>query len=164
MAKTQKIPSSPTLNKTKSGAGLNSNGMKKNKPLRKEARAGLHFPIAKVAKFLSKHSLHTERVGQSAAVWAAAVTEYVARELIEAASRSVNELGRKKRIHPRDVTLAIREDVDLARLFGGVRVLVGDRLRLCAEDVEAKTDTKYKSATTTTPEAADAAAKDESTA
>ena len=132
--------------KTKSTTDLNSSGVTKKKSLRKEARAGINISIAKVAKILAKNALHTERVGAGAAVWAAAVVDYVAREIIEAAARSVQEIGSKKRIYPRDINMAIRNDPDLSRLFAGTRVLVGDKLRICADDVTANTDSKFNAA------------------
>merc|ERR1739845_259940 len=55
-----------------------------SRPMTKAARAGLQFPVGRIARFM-KQGRHAERVGAGAPVYLAAVLEYLAAEVLELA-------------------------------------------------------------------------------
>ena len=57
-----------------------------------------------------------------------ACLEYLASEVIEQAGK-VTEKDKRKRITPADLVQGIRSDVDLARVFANVEVVVGEQLK-----------------------------------
>ena len=109
----------------------------------KNARAGIHFPIAKVQRRLINSGL-TNRVGAQTAIWIAASCQYVLNEIIEQAGQNC-EIANKKRIGCRDVVLAVRNDKPLDILFGNHVVLVGDKIKKATEDFTIEADKRYKS-------------------
>lgn len=59
---------------------------------------------------------YSTRVGVGAPVFVAAVMEYLCAEVLDVAGEICKEAG-YKRITPRYIELAVRKDIDLARLF-----------------------------------------------
>ncbi|WWC61439.1 uncharacterized protein I303_104023 [Kwoniella dejecticola CBS 10117] len=100
---------------------------------KKSIRSGLTFPVTRVRRhFVKKEYAH--RVDWSAAVYLAAVLEYLVCELVELAGTAASELG-KKRITPRHVQLAVKGDEELDKLLqkvfiaeGGVRPFIHETL------------------------------------
>jgi histone H2A len=76
-------------------------------------RAGLVFPVGKVHRQLTGKA---PRVGTSGSVYMSAVLEYLTAELLELAGNQSNQ-GQRKRITPRHLTLAIRQDPELNQLL-----------------------------------------------
>merc|ERR1711981_787303 len=77
-----------------------------SRPMTKAARAGLQFPVGRIARFMKK-GRHAERVGAGAPVYLAAVLEYLAAEVLELAGNAAKD-NKKSRIVPRHIQLAIR--------------------------------------------------------
>lgn len=80
----------------------------------KSDRAGLQFPVSRVHTLLrSKIS----RVSQTAAVYTAAVLEYLTAEILELSGNTARDL-RLRRITPRHISLAIQSDEEIDLLLG----------------------------------------------
>ena len=89
----------------------------------RSSRAGLQFPVGRVSRFLRK-GRYAQRVGAGAPVYLAAVLEYLAAEVLELAGNAARD-NKKKRIIPRHVQLAVRNDEELHKLLGGVTIAQG---------------------------------------
>ena len=87
------------------------------------ARAGLQFPVGRIARFM-KQGRHAARVGAGAPVYLAAVLEYLSAEVLELAGNAAKD-GRKSRITPRHIQLAIRNDEELARMMQNTTIAAG---------------------------------------
>ena len=90
---------------------------------RKEARAGLQFPVARIARILH-HGRYSDRVAGSTPVYMAAVLEYLTAETLELAGNATKE-DKKLRITPRHIQLAVHNDEELSKLFRGVTIVEG---------------------------------------
>ncbi|XP_029434223.1 histone H2A, sperm-like [Rhinatrema bivittatum] len=89
----------------------------------RSARAGLTFPVGRIHRLL-KNGNYAERIGPGAAVYLAAVLEYLTAEILELAGNAAK--GNKKlRIMPRYMQLAIRNDEEINKLLGGVTIAEG---------------------------------------
>ena len=86
-------------------------------------RAGLQFPVGRIARFL-KTGRHAERVGAGAPVYLAAVLEYLAAEVLELAGNAAKD-NKKSRIIPRHIQLAVRNDEELARFLKDTTIASG---------------------------------------
>merc|ERR1711981_262737 len=73
----------------------------KKKPVSRSSKAGLQFPVGRVHRYLKNRSAQGGRVGGTAAVYSAAILEYLT----------------VKRITPRHLQLAIRGDEELDTLI-----------------------------------------------
>merc|ERR1740138_652432 len=94
-----------------------------SKSITKAARAGLQFPVGRVARFL-KQGKYSDRVGAGAPVYLAAVLEYLAAEVLELAGNAAKDLKRS-RVIPRHIQMAIRHDDELNKLMGTVTIASG---------------------------------------
>ena len=88
-----------------SGRGKGKTGKKATS---RSAKAGLQFPVGRVARYL-KQGKYAARVGAGAPVYLAAVLEYLAAEVLELAGNASRD-NKKSRIVPRHIQLAIRND------------------------------------------------------
>ena len=95
-------------------------------------KAGLLFPVGRIGSQL-RRGQYARRVGASAAVYLAAVLEYLTAELLELTVKAANSAaasGKKSkktvtRLNPRILTLAVRHDEDLGALLQNVTLSRG---------------------------------------
>ncbi|XP_059437769.1 histone H2A.1-like [Corylus avellana] len=109
---------------TKSGRGAGGRkGGERKKSVSKSVKAGLQFPVGRIARFLKK-GRYAQRTGTGAPVYLAAVLEYLAAEVLELAGNAARD-NKKTRINPRHVLLAVRNDEELGKLLQGVTIASG---------------------------------------
>ncbi len=87
------------------------------------AKAGLQFPVGRIGRYMRKQRV-ASRIGAGAPVYLAAVLEYLSAEILELAGNAAKD-NKKKRIVPRHVQLAVRNDEELSKLLGGVTIASG---------------------------------------
>ncbi|XP_057513209.1 histone H2A.1 [Actinidia eriantha] len=107
---------------TTKGAGGRRGGHRK-KAVSKSIKAGLQFPVGRIARFL-KRGRYAQRTGIGAPIYLAAVLEYLAAEVLELAGNAARD-NKKNRINPRHVLLAVRNDEELGKLLQGVTIASG---------------------------------------
>ncbi|NXK58790.1 H2A2 protein, partial [Sylvietta virens] len=89
----------------------------------KSAKAGLQFPVGRIYRLL-RRGKYAHRIGSGAAIYLAAVMEYMAAELLELAGNAARE-NKKTRIMPRHVQLAVSNDDELNKFFACVTIPQG---------------------------------------
>ncbi|MCO5591669.1 hypothetical protein L7F22_045660 [Adiantum nelumboides] len=103
----------------RASAGGNGGG----KYVSRSVKAGLHFPVGRIARFL-KQGRYAQRIAEGAPVYLAAVLEYLAAEVLELAGDAADDNG-KSRIAPRHILLAVQCDNELNELLGNVTIASG---------------------------------------
>ena len=98
-------------------------GKSEKKAASKSAKAGLTFPVARIGKNLRLMRL-AKRYGAGGPVYLTAVIEYMAAEVLELAGNACRD-NKKKRVTPRHLVLAIRNDEELNKFLGGVTIASG---------------------------------------
>ena len=96
---------------------------KGGKNVSRSERAGLQFPVGRIARFL-REGRYSPRVGAGAPVYMGAVLEYLCAEILELAGNAARDNSRK-RIIPRHIQLAVRNDEELNKLLGGATIAQG---------------------------------------
>jgi histone H2A len=94
-----------------------------SKQTSRSSRAGLNFPVGRIARFL-KEGRYAQRVGAGAAVYLAAVLEYLTAELLELSGNNA-KLMKRSRIIPRNIFLSVKEDAELDQLLGDAVIASG---------------------------------------
>lgn len=89
----------------------------------KTKMADLQFPVGRILRQLKKGH-YAKRVGVMAAVYLGAVLEYMATEVLEQAGVAAKQ-NKSKRIKPRHLQLAIRNDDELDQVLEGVTIAKG---------------------------------------
>eukprot|EP00992_Anisonema_acinus_P010907 TRINITY_DN696_c0_g1_i1.p1 TRINITY_DN696_c0_g1~~TRINITY_DN696_c0_g1_i1.p1 ORF type:complete len:152 (+),score=58.05 TRINITY_DN696_c0_g1_i1:52-507(+) len=105
----------------KSGGGgkkhhLDDDDDKKRRPISRSSKAGLQFPVGRIHRKLKESLIVGQRVGATAAVYTAAILEYLCAEVLELAGNASKDLN-VKRIIPRHLQLAVRGDEELDTLI-----------------------------------------------
>ncbi|KAM3378108.1 hypothetical protein P3S68_010521 [Capsicum galapagoense] len=108
--------------KTPKGAGGRKGGSKK-KAVTRSVKAGLQFPVGRIARYLKK-GRYAQRVGSGAPIYLAAVLEYLTAEVLELAGNEARD-NKKTRIIPRHLLLAVRNDEELGKLLAGITIASG---------------------------------------
>ena len=105
--------------KGKRGKGKGKSGNQHSR----SSRAGLQFPVGRLARHL-KRGGYAKRVGGASPVYMAAVLEYVVAEVLELAGNAAKD-NKKLRIIPRHIQLAVRNDDELNQFFGNAIIASG---------------------------------------
>ena len=105
------------------GKGKGGRGTKGTKSQSRSARAGLQFPVGRVARYMRRQNL-ASRLGGGAPVYLAAVLEYLCAEILELAGNAARD-NKRTRIGPRHLQLAVRNDEELNILLGNVTIASG---------------------------------------
>jgi histone H2A len=105
------------------GKGGRGGKAKGAKSVSRSVRAGLQFPVGRIARFLRK-GRYAARIGGGAPVYLAAVLEYLSAEILELAGNAARD-NKRQRIIPRHIQLAVRNDEELNKLLGGVTIASG---------------------------------------
>ena len=105
------------------GKGKGGRGKGKGKSTSRSAKAGLQFPVGRVARYMRAMKV-ADRLGSGAPVYMAAILEYLCAEILELAGNAARD-NKRARIIPRHVQLAIRNDEELNKLLGHVTIASG---------------------------------------
>lgn len=99
------------------------------KSVSKSLKAGLTFPVSRVGRHIKEShcTKKVKRVGQFAPVFATAVIEYIAAELLECGGKVTMD-AKRKRITISDISTAVRTDPELCKLLRGSILFTGERL------------------------------------
>jgi histone H3/H4 len=87
-----------------SGRGKGKTAGKKS--VSKSTKAGLQFPVGRIARYLKKGKYAT-RIGAGAPVYLAAVLEYLAAEVLELAGNAARDNKKNRIVSPLDLLLLV---------------------------------------------------------
>lgn len=97
-------------------AGKSAVDKKPRQSQTRASRAGLQFPVGRIHRYLKAQTHNNVRVSGHAAIYTAAILEYLTAEVLELAGNAARDL-KVKRITPRHLQLAIRGDDELDTLI-----------------------------------------------
>ena len=120
--------------------GKGGRGGGKNKS--RSSKAGLTFPVGRVGRFMRK-GRYAARIGAGAPVYLASIMEYLTAEILELAGNAARD-NSKKRIVPRHIQLAVRNDEELNRLLGHVTIAQGGVIPHIHASLLPKTSEKHE--------------------
>lgn len=125
VASKKKSKASAAKKKTSSqgSRGVQRTRAKDTKAVSSSAKAGLLFPVGRMRRYL-KQGRFAERVSATAPVYLASVLEYLAAEVFELAGNVARDQG-YKRINPRAILLALKNDEELSKVVSDAIVLGG---------------------------------------
>ncbi|RWS30192.1 histone H2AX-like protein [Leptotrombidium deliense] len=86
-------------------------------------KAGLQFPASRINRMLRRGHF-SDKISPAAGIYTAAVLEYLTAEVLELAASASHD-NKKKRIGPRHIQLAVRNDEELNKLLSGVTISEG---------------------------------------
>lgn len=89
----------------------------------RSSRAGLQFPVGRVHRHL-RQGRYAARIGSGAPIYLAAILEYMTAEILELAGNASRDY-KKRRIIPRHIQLAIRNDEELNALLQTATIASG---------------------------------------
>ena len=95
----------------------------KKKRTNRSKQAGLQFPVGRLQKYLRQQNI-APRISPNAAVYLAAILEYTSAEILELAGNKTRE-NKRKRINPRHILLAIKNDAEFELLLRKVVIPEG---------------------------------------
>ena len=105
------------------GVQTGGRGKSKTKCVSASKKAGLTFPVGRTLK-LMRNRMVSKRYSKGCAVYMAAALEYIAAEVLELSGNACRD-NHKKRITPRHVMLAVRNDDELNFLLSNVTLAGG---------------------------------------
>eukprot|EP01029_Cantina_marsupialis_P016697 TRINITY_DN372_c0_g1_i1.p1 TRINITY_DN372_c0_g1~~TRINITY_DN372_c0_g1_i1.p1 ORF type:complete len:134 (+),score=73.08 TRINITY_DN372_c0_g1_i1:55-456(+) len=123
-----------------SGKGKGKGGRGAKTQVTRSAKAGLTFPVGRIGRYMRQMRV-APRVGAGAPVYLAAVLEYLSAEILELAGKAAVD-NKKKRIIPRHIQLAVRNDEELNKLFGDITISQGGVLPFVHESLKKKSKKK----------------------
>ena len=134
-------PKAPTGNKAPPKALTKKRAptSKGTRRISKTQKAGLQFPVARVRRYL-QNGPYSERIGVGAGVYLAGVLEYLTAEILELAGNAARD-NKKKRIIPRHIMLAVRNDEELQKILGHVTFPGGGVLPLIHKALRSNNNT-----------------------
>eukprot|EP00088_Acartia_fossae_P015735 TRINITY_DN18696_c0_g1_i1.p3 TRINITY_DN18696_c0_g1~~TRINITY_DN18696_c0_g1_i1.p3 ORF type:complete len:162 (-),score=43.58 TRINITY_DN18696_c0_g1_i1:94-579(-) len=113
----------------------------------KQSKSGLIFPTGRVSSLLKK-GRYSKRVSGSSGVYMAAVLEYLTAEMMDLAVKAATQHKKdNRRITPRHITLAVRNDRDLNALLQNATFASGGVLPSMEKSLGKKTHGKKGAAT-----------------
>ncbi|GAA5999336.1 hypothetical protein JCM5350_002074 [Sporobolomyces pararoseus] len=127
------------------GSGGKTKGTGEKKAVSKSTRAGLVFPVGRIHRLLKKGN-YAQRLSGTAAVYVGSVLEYLAAEILELAGNAARD-NKKRRIIPRHLQLAIKNDDELDRLLGNCLLSEGGVLPHIHSNLLPKKEPKKKKQT-----------------
>lgn len=90
-------------------------GAKRKVAVNRSTRAGVLFPVGRVHRYLKKKIIQ-KRISERASVYLSGVLEYLSAEVLELSGNAARE-HKMKRISPRHLLLAVRNDEELNELL-----------------------------------------------
>ena len=99
-----------------------SDGGKGKKSVSRSSKAGLIFPVGRIARHMRKARV-ASRIGAGAPVFVAAVLQYITAEVLDKAKGTLKSGA--KRITPRSANLGIMSDEELKHVFSEVTIAAG---------------------------------------
>lgn len=101
--------------KVKSVSKAKPSGKSKQNSVSRSKRAGIVFPVGRVERHL-RLGRYGERLGKTAAVYLAAVLEYLSAEVLELSGNACRD-NKRMRITPRHILQAVGNDEELCRFM-----------------------------------------------